>query len=676
MEGILKYENGRLFLKVGKNTYPLNIQLERKYNFEENDEIDVYDDEYEIANGNVVWIKIDERKYYNQRNEKENNRGREKYYPKAQNDNTKSFGYARSPYNFTPLNKQIIADKSKTYFDSFNSERHTGYINITIENKTPIFIGGNGQEFFKVKDKDAIPGSSIRGLIRMMLEIISHGKFVNFDDTKYFMRFIADSSDRPYKIHYYEKMGLSQPGEDYKPHNAKAGFLFYNRADDSYAIYPCTGDVKSFEPENEKQFIHEHNKVEQGWNVFSGNMKYKIEVGGKEVEKNKKQWFIPEIYSKDSLPVSQQIIKEYINDKTRKIKTLDLLKLARWEVGVEEKYKVGVPVFYCQEGNNITSIGHTKNYRIPYENNTSKLVVQNDTAEHTDFAESIFGRSESNDINGINSDGISGRVFFEDAFINNLNGTYLHKMPMVLGSPNPTSFQLYLDQKSKNKKSYDVPKDQLVFWDTEGAEIRGYKLYWHRVTTANEKYLWYNKTIDVSNPDNYKFYKLGKPIKAISEGNVFTGRIRFENLSDIELGALLTAIDLPLDCCHKIGMGKPLGLGTVRITPTLVVSDRPERYASIFDENGNWHAPSKTGMTKEDYKNIFAAFLLTNTDNTKKKKDIWEIERLTQLKAMLEFDAVKMAGEEWLEKTRYMTIQPKEFQKRDVLPNPKEVKDL
>ena len=53
-----------------------------------------------------------------------------------------------------------------------------------------------------------------------------------------------------------------------------------------------------------------------------------------------------------------------------------------------------------------------------------------------------------------------------------------------------------------------------------------------------------------------------KPVKANS---VFTFYIDFENLHELELGALLYALR-PNDAFrHKIGLGKPLGLGTVRV---------------------------------------------------------------------------------------------------------------
>ena len=51
---------------------------------------------------------------------------------------------ARSPYNFVPLNEKIIpSDVQDVKFDKYENGKNTGYIDIKIENKTPLFIRGN-----------------------------------------------------------------------------------------------------------------------------------------------------------------------------------------------------------------------------------------------------------------------------------------------------------------------------------------------------------------------------------------------------------------------------------------------------------------------------------------------------------------------------------------------------
>ncbi|MFQ6027613.1 MAG: hypothetical protein ACE5Q6_08995, partial [Dehalococcoidia bacterium] len=48
----------------------------------------------------------------------------------------------------------------------------------------------------------------------------------------------------------------------------------------------------------------------------------------------------------------------------------------------------------------------------------------------------------------------------------------------------------------------------------------------------------------------------------------FTFEVSYQHLSDVELGLLIYALRLPEGLFHKLGMGKPLGMGTVRIDIT------------------------------------------------------------------------------------------------------------
>jgi CRISPR-associated protein (TIGR03986 family) len=652
---------------------------------------------------------------------------RDNPYNRQYQNNNDAEDYAVSPYNFVPLQQQVLEGEPAVSFNKYYEDRNTGYIDIRIENKTPLFIRGKNENFFKVNGKDTIPGSSIRGLVSTMVEILSYSKFLNFDNTKYFMRFIAASASN-YKSHYYKKMGLSEDRNTPVTHKAKAGFLKYNAVEFAYYIYPGTKGIEDTAHEG-VEFKHKYDDVRKGWKVFSGNMK--------NGDRDKKQWFIPDGNLPKPVKIDDAVVQDYINDKNRNTRKLDILKLARKEVGSGKIYKVGVPVFYSEENNKIASFGHTKNYRVPYDNYTDNLVQPGilKACNHIDIAERIFGKVASVGKTADSSADVSGKVFFEDAHRLEDADDYILEIPKILSGPKPTSFQLYLEQNGR-PKTYNIGnKANLVYWDTAGAQIRGHKFYWHRVTTSDNGHAWYDNQFSVSGDNFDKFFKLKKfpagtfgiykdelhiklkndgslekviflkpysefpaalksllndlfypvnekadykpqsaPIKAIPGGNAFNGRIRFENLTNIELGALLTAIDLPADCCHKIGMGKPLGLGTIKISANLVLSDRAKRYNLLFDNYGAWDQPLVKDKGIDHFKKVFTDFLLAAIDPA--KKSIWEIGRLAQLKTILEFDPVRMASAAWLEKTRYMTIKPKEFQKRDVLPNPKEVKEL
>lgn len=100
------------------------------------------------------------------------------------------------------------------------------------------------------------------------------------------------------------------------------------------------------------------------------------------------------------------------------------------------------------------------------------------------------------------------------------------------------------------------PKRHRPFY--EGAEReRGRKFYYHQqhVVAANDI------------PSEKQPTHRNARIEPLVRG-VFHFALRYWNVGETELGLLLHALELPPDLYHKFGMGKPLGLGTVRIEIT------------------------------------------------------------------------------------------------------------
>ncbi|NJO81996.1 MAG: hypothetical protein HC828_03850 [Blastochloris sp.] len=92
-------------------------------------------------------------------------------------------------------------------------------------------------------------------------------------------------------------------------------------------------------------------------------------------------------------------------------------------------------------------------------------------------------------------------------------------------------------------------------------------------------------------PENKNGSKTIYTDQSSGPGASFQARIRFENLNDIELGVLLWVLRLAGEPSYrfKLGMGKPLGMGSVRLDNICVVkSERQTRYKSLFDTDANW----------------------------------------------------------------------------------------
>lgn len=606
---------------------------------------------------------------------------------------------AEAPYNFVPLNKSVVEAEEPPVQDRYYSERTTGYIDCELETLTLIYIrdtltqddvkegkeSKNNSDFFSPAKRIRIPGSSLRGMIRNLIEIASYGKFISFENKRLFFRAVADTSSLG---HDYKNIMVDE-ANNYFP-KIKAGIL--KKVNRSFVIYPSKNlpegsnniqiyrinfDKKSkivegtnfklsnfefrdiyFQPVPLQD--HTHARWDRRKNV---NVPYKLRyaklasvndikdknhpakgyiiASGEFGNKKHMHWVINEPGT-ESIKIDENVIEEYRNDSSRN--GPDLLEKLK-------DYPSGVPCFYITDENIITSFGHTGMFRLAYKLTIGEHIPKELRDESkTDFVEAIFGKVAEKD-----KKSFSGRIFFEDALLLNQNENPImdELIPKTLSSPKPTTFQHYLKQDEsnniKNLKHYNDPD----------ANIRGYKLYWHK---SGE-----NWTQNDFNP------KQDTKIRPVKPNTNFNFRIRFENLSQIELGALLFALKLPPECAHKIGMGKPLGLGSVKITPELFISDRKKRYSNLF-ENEKWSLSENKNSEVEidNLINSFQKYILGKIGAGKENaSSLWETSRLKKLKLLLDVEIGKKLEKEG--KIRYMSIEPKnEFKDRNVLPIPEE----
>lgn len=140
----------------------------------------------------------------------------------------------------------------------------------------------------------------------------------------------------------------------------------------------------------------------------------------------------------------------------------------------------------------------------------------------------------------------------------------------ILSSPKPPSPALYFKPANKAEGGY-ISKAGLS--DPRNNAIpQGRKMYLHHKVSQGQQ-PW--KT---SNEEIHKNQK--NRIKPLRKELEFMFHIDFDNLTEWELGLLCYAVRPMPDFHHKIGMGKPLGLGTVRIDPVdLAIVDRQHRYS-------------------------------------------------------------------------------------------------
>jgi CRISPR-associated protein (TIGR03986 family) len=133
----------------------------------------------------------------------------------------------------------------------------------------------------------------------------------------------------------------------------------------------------------------------------------------------------------------------------------------------------------------------------------------------------------------------------------------------ILSAPKPTTIRFYLLPKDGNlSKRSD---EDAIHYDSGNAELRGRKFYRRRTQAG----------LNVTTERTGQNRTLRDHLKA---GESATFEVIFQNLAPLELGALFWSLELEPGWAHRLGYGKPLGLGSVRFAVNEAVVFGPGRY--------------------------------------------------------------------------------------------------
>lgn len=622
---------------------------------------------------------------------------------------------AHAPYNFVPLPDDLFdvaarpewivpdeSDPRKLWecHDRWLDGKHSGWIDLEITARTPVYVrcgvapeeaeGDDPrdnlarQHFFHHGNENEpwIPGSTLKGMTRSLVEIMSRGKFGPVSERKMFYRGVGDRSSMGdlYRAMFLDDLG---PGKvEYPSTRIHAGFLV------------CEGDRRAIRPAKQhhgQSFVHVEysaaTPIINGWgrhqvhsvwvhpvarsessghgprhNITlnmalltqrtqiaatqeAGMVKgFLVESGhmGNTDYDARKPNVIPRspekhmhcvVYEPDEdaplIPISDVQWRQYQDDR-------DLQRDAnRTPRSLEENE----PLFYrLDDDDGLDFFGPTMMFRLPYRSTPATRAPSRPGA--IDLADAMFGTVSRQTT-------IKGRVFFESArwrpeagdvspFYEDNGGL---RSPKILGAPKPTAFQMYLEQPHP-----EYARD-LEHWDSERAAVRGWKRYWHRKT--QDRAPGHEESPFEEQVTHSTQHTIIRPVRPSTR---FSSRVRFENLNSIELGALLTALNLPESQCHHIGMGKPRGMGSVRIEATLhlllrrPVSDSPRtdtartlsRYERMLNDDGAFHSgelndarAAETGTACRD------SFQLAIAGSPGK---LWSLSHMRELAALLEWN--------------------------------------
>lgn len=496
----------------------------------------------------------------------------------------------KAPFNFVPLSDKVYfpdwADKIS--HDIPFSDGISGIINLKITAESRIFVrNGHTQSDHKEQNetfcsfsKDShgryfIPGSSIKGSIRNVLEIMSLGKITNIQNQSFGIRDLSKSPDgdfyrdiiKPSSIHcgWMTKQGedvriedcghpwrISVEEIDRIYHTDLEKFVKENKfigdrtrtAQYKYEMFKDRNLQGYFEPDEElreslkigdRQFVRYNHKGEAGTIVFTGQPGAR-KMSNKQNRKGEPSWTGK--YFEFVFPTSRTDEIHYLVDSTvfnafESIHNESPDYKDYWKKQLYEAKRI--PVFFrLDENDEVESIGTAYMYKYPAYNTVFNAVrYDEDFDTKYDLAECIFG--------SLNGDyDLKGRVQFGHAFIDKASLPVTIQEDISLSTPHASYYPYYVG----NGKS----------WNSDGARIAGFKRYPIR-----------NKLLDA------RYYagteKMTAKMSLLEPGISFNERICFHNLRPIELGAILAALtfDGHAECRHNLGAGKPIGFGKVHI---------------------------------------------------------------------------------------------------------------
>ena len=581
--------------------------------------------------------------------------------------------FASAPYNFVSLPDKIVPsqlDQSLDWYHMEEKERINAYRNyilkygnfsgrleLEITTETPCFIGGNGEDFYAPNGLPVIPGSTLRGFTKNLLKIISCGAMRRdkdyFDRHLYLRDFASEENAKHTLKRYYASRMVDDEKNKPKP-KASPGFLFKYK--DKYYVCPTQAHVI-----NESKIIPQQRKCNR---YVKGNIIWNqngtVDIFTQRIDNKKSYVYLDKpVFSLNEdkcFEVPLKVKEEYEADKNRK--GLDLFKYGyakRDNAASGYTHLSGVtfvvPCYFKAKGRLVEHFGHGRYYRIAYDHSIGDHVPEALNDNTIDFADAMFGTKEL----------WGSRLFFDDAkLIDKTDPLGLnYRLPLL--QPNPTSFQLYLQQ--ENEKA-------IKHWG-EDADIRGYKLYWHQAIGDGD---WQhpltkidpNRLTERQRESLQRLGNITKRIRPLGKGSRFKGSIRFSNLSAVELGALCKVFCLAEnkeEIVYKIGQGKPIGMGSVRITAKLVLEDSAARYNSLFKADGWNNAETREDKQIKDYCKEFQRYL--NQKLTGRNRTRYEL-GMKELRAILNWKQTKK--QDWKEKTAMMNPTQRDTRLQDRVP--------
>lgn len=607
----------------------------------------------------------------------------------------------RAPFNFVPLSSNVYFPKwaKQISQDIPFSDGVSGTIELKITAESPIFVR-NGhtkkdaeekneiyKSFSKTEDgRYFIPATSLKGAVRNVLEIMSFGKMSRIDDKRYSIR---DLQLKQY-LSYFQNSDIhcgwmTREGDKITiTDNGIPRRISHHDIDDKFDTNFCEifSSQDYLKDDSHRTAVHKYNLLKtKGMKLLkTKGMKYQFKElplnQSNVVDRRIKVVFVDKGgycgdivftgqpgYRRNSQkdrdgnvikPASGKAYEFVFKDEVKNRFELDADDdkgifqdfCFIYKDSVDWKYWKGimskgerVPVFFSLKDGNLIHFGLSYLYKLPFEKKIKGYLYEKHNSTDKDLSECMFGYTSS----GSKDNSLKGRIQFSNAFC--ISGEPSPSlMDPYMGGPKPTYYPMYLKQNGTEGYMKD-DKGKGVFFKTmldKDAIIRG----WKRYPVQNE----YQDDFDI--PDGQEGNT--NPFYPMKEGSIFQCTVRFFNLRDVELGALLSSIELPTGCLHSIGFAKAFGYGKIKVEIT-GLNQKPNYNNNPFDIN--------------ELKHKFVDLMDINIQGYSKSPQIMEFRQMIHVQNRLKSNMEYMALKEFVDCKKQHFKQDKNFAYGEYLQN-------
>lgn len=500
----------------------------------------------------------------------------------------------KAPYNFVPFNKEVVTPHwiDQISHDIPFKDGLSGKIEVKLTAMSPIFIrDGIGQAtsaknyengvqqqahtFSQAPDgRYFIPGTSLKGMIRSVLEILSFGRMEGkVNDHRYAVRdFRNNDLYNPSKISRMVKCGWLQKVEgEYLLEDCGTPRRISHKILSEYFVTDISEFFQKKENLGNKSARMKYERYPQipgryqfeVWEDKNGRPMCKIKSDGeltgrivftgqpseRQEEKGvgKHLEFIFPDPNTPAVSVPDRVIDNFFFAYYDHEPTKQSPDWKYWKPKLDKGEKI--PVFFRKEGKVFKDMGLSMLYKITYENSVLDAICHFQTKNKPDLSEAIFGHVLDK------KEQLRGRVHISHAF--SRKAIPAQAVTEVLSGPKASYYPAYIRQKVNG--SGNINGSYQTFMN-EKPEIAGWKRY--PVHAHGVK-----KNPPPAKTDSKKITTTFIPLE---KGTEFVFTLRYHNLRVIELGALLSALTFhgADNVYHTLGMAKPLGYGKLKVEIT------------------------------------------------------------------------------------------------------------